>query len=244
MLLRRLGAALALALVTLPTALASSGSVGAASCRPPAGVPASARQVVVVDADGTYAEVDLLVKRGGVWRCRRTDMNARVGRNGIRPLAQRVAGDGTTPAGIFPLGTMRAPAGQRFQFFGNGANPGVADGWRQVGPRDCWDATGGDAGYNTLVRRTAGNCPSPNEYLPRYQTAYAQAALIGANMGPRRSGDEPGETPRAAAIFLHRHSFDGGGATKPTSGCVSLGRVHLGVVIRTLRPGTSYFVIR
>ena len=113
-------------------ATAATGSAEAATCRPPAGVPEHARQVVVVDADGTTAEVDLLVRRRGEWRCRRVDMPARVGRNGIRPLAERVAGDGTTPAGIFRLGSMRAPDGQVFQFFGNGENPGVANGWRQV----------------------------------------------------------------------------------------------------------------
>lgn len=219
-------------------------AAGSGTCRPPRGVPATARQIVVIDADGTTADVDLLIRRRGRWRCVRTGMFARVGRNGIRPLAQRVAGDGTTPAGIFPLGTMRAPAGQRFQFFGNGANPGVAQGWRQVGPRDCWDASGGDASYNTLVRRPQWRCPSPDEFLPRFQNAYAQAALIGANMGPGRSGDDPGETPRAAAIFLHRHSMNPDGSTRPTSGCVSLGRRHLGVVMRALRAGEAYFVIR
>lgn len=242
---RALVAALVCALTVGATVLAvAPGTAAAADCRPPRGVPASARQVVVVDARGTSADVDLLVLRGGRWRCLRTDMFARVGRNGIRPLAQRVAGDGTTPAGTFPLGTMRAPGGQRFQFFGNGANPGVAEGWRQVGPRDCWDASGGDATYNTLIRRRASRCPAPDEFLPRFQIAYAQAALIGANMGPNRSGDEPGETPRAAAIFLHRHSRNADGSTRPTSGCVSLGNRHLGVVMRALRFGKAYFVIR
>ena len=44
-----------------------------------------------------------------------------------------------------------------------------------------------------------------------------------------RSGDEPGEPALAAAIFLHRFSFVNGvsGATKPTSGCVSLSAADL-----------------
>ena len=48
------------------------------------------------------------------------------------------------------------------------------------------------------------------------------------------SGDEPGETPYAAAIFLHRHSYSSGGATRPTSGCVSLADDELVRVIRLL----------
>jgi len=53
------------------------------------------------------------------------------------------------------------------------------------------------------------------------------------------SGDAPGETPYAAAIFLHRHSYTSGGATKPTSGCVSLDYDGLTTVLRLLDPALS-----
>jgi L,D-peptidoglycan transpeptidase YkuD (ErfK/YbiS/YcfS/YnhG family) len=218
--------------------------IWAAACRPPAGTPGAARRIVVVTASGTAADVDLLVKRHGVWRCRRTDMHGRVGRNGVRPLLQRRSGDGTTPAGVFALGTMRARDGQSFQFFGNGANPGVHGTWRQVRSGDCWGATPGTPRYNRLVRRAAWNCRSPDEYLPNITGAYSQAALIGANLGPNRSGDDPGEIPYAAAIFLHRHSYDGNGVSRPTSGCVSLAAGDLAFVLRRLVPGRTWFVIR
>jgi L,D-peptidoglycan transpeptidase YkuD (ErfK/YbiS/YcfS/YnhG family) len=58
--------------------------------------------------------------------------------------------------------------------------------------------------------------------------------VIGANLDPI-SGDEPGETPYAAAIFLHRHSYRNG-APKPTSGCVSLGYDDLVRTIRLIDP--------
>jgi peptidoglycan hydrolase-like protein with peptidoglycan-binding domain len=212
-------------------------------CPAPAGTPTAARRLVVVTATGTTADVDLVVKRDGVWRCRRADMFGRVGRNGVRPLRQRRSGDGTTPAGIFPLGTMRAPDGQTFQFFGNGQNPGVPGSWRQVRAGDCWGATPGTHRYNKLVHRSASNCVSPDEYLPSITEAYSQAAIIGANLGPRRSGDQPGEPPYAAAIFLHRHSY-ADGVSRPTSGCVSLDATNLSALLRWLVPGRTWFVIR
>jgi L,D-peptidoglycan transpeptidase YkuD (ErfK/YbiS/YcfS/YnhG family) len=217
--------------------------IWAPPCQLPAGIAVKARRLVVVNASGTSAEVDLLVKWRGVWRCKRADMYGRVGRNGVRPLRQRRSGDGTTPAGIFRLGTMRAPDGQSFQFFGNGENPGVPGSWRQVRAGDCWGATPGTPRYNKLVHRSASRCNSPDEYLPSITGAYSQAAIIGANLGPRRSGDEPGEPPYAAAIFLHRHSYTDG-VSRPTSGCVSLGATDLAYVLRRLVPGRAWFVIR
>jgi L,D-peptidoglycan transpeptidase YkuD (ErfK/YbiS/YcfS/YnhG family) len=214
-------------------------------CTPPSGVPASARQVVIVTPTGnSRADVDLLVHNGAQWTCSRMDMSGRVGRNNTRALSRRRSGDGTTPAGIFPLGSMRAPDGQVFQFFGNGVNPGVHGTWRQVKPGDCWAAIPNRPSYNSLVTRTAANCVSPDEYLINFQQSYSRAAIIGANLGPNRSGDAVGEPPLAAAIFLHRHSYDAAGNARPTSGCVSLGNQNLIYVLQRLRPGQAWFVIK
>jgi L,D-peptidoglycan transpeptidase YkuD (ErfK/YbiS/YcfS/YnhG family) len=200
--------------------------------------------VVVVSARGSHADVDLLVNEGPQWVCRREQMNGRVGCHGVRPLADRRSGDGSTPGGIFPLGSMTAPDGQTFQFFGNGTNPGVHGSWRQVRDADCWGATPGTPDYNQLVTRLAADCASPDELLASFQGAYSRAAIIGANMGPNRSGGQPGEPALAAAIFLHRHSYDAAGLSTPTEGCVSLGHADLVAVLRTLVPGQAYFVIR
>jgi L,D-peptidoglycan transpeptidase YkuD (ErfK/YbiS/YcfS/YnhG family) len=58
-------------------------------------------------------------------------------------------------------------------------------------------------------------------------------------MEPDVSGDAPGETPYAAAIFLHRHVYSTpgatSGATNPTSGCVSLSQADLTTVLRAMR---------
>lgn len=220
------------------------GGGGGASCTPPQGVPAGARQVVVVTSSGSTADVDLLVHSNGEWTCARTDMSGRVGSNGVRALTSRRSGDGTTPGGIFPLASMTAPDGQTFQFFGNGVNPGVNGTWRQIEAGDCWGATPGTAAYNQLVTRPAADCQAPDEYLINFQQSYSRAAIIGANMGANRSGDTPGEPAYAAAIFLHRHTYDANGNSRPTSGCVSLANDNLIFVLQRLVPGEAYFVIR
>jgi peptidoglycan hydrolase-like protein with peptidoglycan-binding domain len=217
---------------------------GSTSCTPPSATPSAARQVLVVTASGSRADVDLLMHDGTRWICARMNMSGRVGRNGVRPLSQRRSGDGTTPGGVFPLASMTAPDGQTFQFFGNGVNPGVRGTWRQIKRGDCWGATPSTADYNRLVTRTAANCQSPDEYLINFQGAYSRAAIIGANMGPNRSGDAPGEPALAAAIFLHRHSYDASGNSRPTAGCVSLNNDNLIYVLQRLVPGQAYFVIR
>jgi L,D-peptidoglycan transpeptidase YkuD (ErfK/YbiS/YcfS/YnhG family) len=168
----------------------------------------------------TSGFVDVAAKVDGVWRCQRGTEVAMVGRNGTRPIADRRSGDGTAPAGVFPLGTTTAWDGQTFQFFGNAADPGVRGTYRAVRAGDCWGARPNTSTYNHLYRSTV--CPSPDEYLPNITGAYVHAAVIGANTEPDVSGDAPGETPYAAAIFLHRHAYTGSGEVKPTSGCVSL----------------------
>ncbi len=203
-------------------------------------------QVIVVLAatvgatTGTLQVADL---GSNGWMCGRA-MVARIGSGGVRPLAERRSGDGTTPAGVFPHGVMTAWDGHPFSFFGNSADPGVVAGpYRRVQPGDCFGATPNHPHYGHLVFRSAGDCPGPDdEYLPAVTGAYEHAALIGANMEPNVSGDAPGEIPYAAAIFLHRFSYDGNGNSKPTAGCVSLNHTNLVSVLRTLQPGVLFAI--
>lgn len=210
------------------------------------GSATQATQVVLVvpstpSSTSAVLQLAALTTRG--WECGPV-LAARIGRNGVRPLLQRRSGDGTTPAGVFPLGEMTAWDGERFSFFGNAPDPGVAAGpYRDVRTGDCFGATPNHPDYGHLVYRPAADCPGPDdEYLPRYGGTYSHAALIGANMEPDVSGDAPGEIPYAAAIFLHRHSFDATGASKPTSGCVSLQTADLVSVLRSMRRGVVFAI--
>jgi L,D-peptidoglycan transpeptidase YkuD (ErfK/YbiS/YcfS/YnhG family) len=198
--------------------------------------------VVLTSSTTTSSGTAQFAQRGANgWTCGPA-MSARVGKNGVRPLVQRRSGDGTTPAGVFPLATMTAWDGQQFSFFGNSADPGVSAGaYRRVRSGDCFGATPNHPDYGHLVYRTS-NCSTPDEYLPNITGAYQHAALIGANMEPNVSGDAPGETPYASAIFLHRHSYDGNGNSKATSGCVSLSLSNLTATLTAMRPGAVFAI--
>ena len=203
-------------------------------------------QVVVVatpNATATAGTLQVAQRTALGWACT-TPVAARVGRAGTRPLLQRRSGDGTTPAGVFPLGVMTAWDGQVFSFFGNSADPGVAaGGFRRVKVGDCFGATPNNTTYGHLVFRARASCPGPDdEYLPAFGTVYERAALIGANMEPHVSGDAPGEVPYAAAIFLHRNSYDATGNSKATSGCVSLSHADLIAVLTRLRAGALFAI--
>lgn len=169
----------------------------------------------------------------GTWGCQTEPAFARFGRAGTRPLLDRRSGDGTTPAGVFPLGRVTAWDGQEFSVFGNRPDPGALVPYRDVRPEDCWGATPNAARYQHVVRLPG--CSGPDEWLTRFGDVYAHAAVIGANLDPI-SGDEPGEAPYAAAIFLHRHSYASDGTAKTTSGCVSLAQDELVEVVRLLDP--------
>ena len=195
------------------------------------------RQFVIVGADtwtANTASLQIVARSAnGEWRCQQPPVVARVGTHGLRPLVERRSGDGTTPAGVFPLGNVQAWDGQRFQFFGNLADPGVRGLYRRVRYEDCWGATPHTASYQALIN--APGCNSPDEWLTRVGDVYGHAAVIGANLDPI-SGTLPGEPALAAAILLHRYSYSASGASRPTSGCVSLAEDDLEVALRLIDP--------
>lgn len=184
--------------------------------------------------DDVTGAVEVAVRTvSGDWRCRRATQPAMFGRTGTRPLADRRSGDGTTPAGVFPLGEVTAWDGETFRMFGNEPDPGMQVAYRSVRRQDCWGATPNTSRYQQVIDRPG--CSDPDEWLQSFGDAYAHAAVIGANLDPV-SGDEPGELPFAAAIFLHRTSYTSSGAGKPTSGCVSLGYEDLVDTLRGIDP--------
>lgn len=207
--------------------------------------PGVTQVLVVLTADpaSQVATVQRADRTPTGWVCA-PPMDARVGRNGVRPLLDRRSGDGTTPAGVFPLGVMTAWDGQVFSFFGNQPDPGVSAGaYRAVREGDCFGATPNHPDYGHLVQRPAGQCTGPDdEYLPKFLKSYEHAALIGANMEPNVSGDAPDEIPYAAAIFLHRFSYDDAGRAKPTAGCVSLAHDDLVATLTWMRPGVLFAI--
>lgn len=142
-------AAIAIALagsLAIPTALAAPATATRAATRDVAFTPGAvcdlataqllssrhpaSRQFVIVAADtwdSTTATLQIVASsNGGQWRCQQAPVVARLGKSGSRPLIERRSGDGTTPAGVFPLGNVRAWDGQQFQFSGIAPTSGFA----------------------------------------------------------------------------------------------------------------------
>lgn len=201
--------------------------------------PSVRQWIIVITATtaSTTATLQIATAVGDRWVCSLTATSARVGRTGIRPLAERRSGDGTTPSGIFPLGVVGTPQGP-ITFFGNSADPGVRGAYRRVQPGDCYGANPGTPGYGHW-RVDVSGCTGDDELLSSFGSVYEHAVLIGANTEPAVSGDAPGEPPLASAIFLHRTSYLPTGASKPTSGCVSIGHTALVTAMRTIDPAAN-----
>jgi L,D-peptidoglycan transpeptidase YkuD (ErfK/YbiS/YcfS/YnhG family) len=201
------------------------------------GNPTARQWIVVLAPTITSTSATLQIATLGtndIWSCSLAATPARVGRSGIRPLADRRSGDDTTPSGIFPLGSVLTPQGP-VSFFGNSADPGARGPYRRVQADDCYGANPNTAGYGHW-RSDAAGCTGADELLHSIGAAYEHAILIGANTEPDVSGDAPGEIAYASAIFVHRFTYTSSGAPKPTSGCVSVGHSALLTAVRTIDP--------
>lgn len=201
----------------------------------------TANQWIVVLAPSitsTTATVQIAARDAdNAWRCSLAPTTARLGRNGIRPLADRRSGDDTTPSGVFGLGVVNSPQGP-VSFFGNSPDPGALGAYRRIQPDDCYGAEPNTSGYGHW-RSDTTTCSGADELLHGIGAAYEHAVLIGANTEPDVSGDAAREPALASAIFLHRFSYTTSGATKATSGCVSIAHQPLLTALRTIDPSLN-----
>lgn len=189
-------------------------------------MPARTRQLIVVSSRGVRPPGELATLTaferdapGGRWRRAIAATQAELGYAGLR--RSRHEGDGSTPAGVYPLGS---------RFFGNEPDPGALH-YRYVRLRcgDWWDEDPYSPLYNRFVRRRCGVTPAfahGSEALWTQTRAYPYFAVIDFNTHPVVSGaDAPG-----SGIFLH--AWVGG----PTAGCVAVRRGRLLALLRWLRP--------
>jgi len=218
-----LAAVLALVANGAPTQAATS----VRTARLPMGLRSvdGAKQVIVVtsaSSRSTVATLRAFEKVGGVWRAALGPVRARVGYNGWRAPRRRREGDGTTPEGIYALGTT---------IYGTNPNPGVASGYHRLVPGDYWDenpATG--ATYNTFQHSANADCADnpyggATECLWLETAPYAYFAVIDFNV--------PAAGPFGSGIFLHV------GTASPTAGCVAIARTTLVQILRWLRPSEA-----
>ena len=185
----------------------------------PAEIPslASAGKALVVTATrfGTSYATATAWQRdaSGGWQVAYGPVPARLGWNGF--AENRVRNSGTTPVGVYTLGTA----------FGPGGNPGTSLPWRQFDGEDWWVYDPADPPtFNTWQRGRAPDAVwrvDEAEHLADYGGQYSYAAVINFNI-PVVS------TQSGGGIFLH---VNGKGAT---AGCVSLRAADMLNVLRWL----------
>ena len=141
---------------------------------------------------------------------------AAVGRAGVS--ARKREGDGSTPAGDFPLVSAFYRADRL-------APPPTALPLRALSPNDAWSDDPADRDYNRLVTRPG---PSHAEKLWLGDGVYDLLVVIGYNMSPVVAG-------AGSAIFLHiaRPDFS------PTAGCIAIAREALIDLLPLLGPGSA-----
>lgn len=165
-------------------------------------------------------------RSGGRW----VKVGSAPARFGVHGLSSnRREGDGTTPAGLYPLPMA----------FGIKADPGTRMPWRRVGPRSWWNGNARSARYNTwhencprtvCWRSSTGRARS-SEHLADYRRQYAYGVVIGFNTGA--SPVRPPRRPSGSGIFLH---VSGRGYT---AGCISVSRSTMVALLRWLDPAAS-----
>jgi L,D-peptidoglycan transpeptidase YkuD (ErfK/YbiS/YcfS/YnhG family) len=127
-----------------------------------------------------------------------------LGRAGI--AAEKVEGDGTTPAGRFAI---------RRLFYRPDRVREIACAFpiQPMSPGDGWCDEPGDPAYNRLVTRPY---PARHETLWREDDLYDLVLVIGHN-------DEPVVPGKGSAVFLHLAHAD----YRPTDGCIAFARADL-----------------
>ncbi len=143
--------------------------------------------------------MDIRVHAPGVLVYGGVSVSCALGRDGVS--GDKLEGDGTTPAGRFPLKRVMYRPDRL-------AQPGTALPVRELGPGDGWCDAPGCPDYNRLVRLPHGG---GFESLWRADGIYDVLVELGFN-------DDPVIDGRGSAVFLHV-ARDGYPAT---GGCVAL----------------------
>ena len=144
-----------------------------------------------------------------------------LGKAGVVPAAVKREGDGTTPAGVWPLRRLlyrpdRGPA------------PESRLSMRALIANDGWCDDPADARYNALV---ALPYPASAERLWREDSLYDRIVVLGHN-------DDPVVAGAGSAIFLHL-AADG---YAPTQGCIALSAADMATLLSLAGPGDALAV--
>lgn len=159
--------------------------------------------------------------KNGRWQCPFAPMDGVIGRNGFAPPGEKREGDGRTPAGIFPLGTV----------FGYEPSLPTRMPYRQATVDDLWidDVHADD--YNRWVRRGTTKASS-FERMRRADDLYKYGIIVEYNTNPVIKG-------YGSAIFFHL--WRGKGIS--TAGCIALSEEDLIRILKWLDPAARPLVV-
>lgn len=162
-----------------------------------------------------------LERKNGRWQSSFASLDGVIGRKGFAPPGEKREGDGRTPAGIFPLGTV----------FGYGPSFPTRMTYRQATVDDLWidDVQADD--YNRWVRRGTTQAAS-FERMRRDDDLYKYGIVVEYNTNPVIKG-------QGSAIFFHL--WQGRGIS--TAGCIALAEEDLVRIIKWLDPAARPLVV-
>jgi len=182
----------------------------------------SSQVLLVRNMNPASVDVQILAleKRAGRWQSPFAPIEGVIGRNGFAPPGEKREGDGRTPSGIFPLGTV----------FGYEPSFPTRMPYRQAADDDLWvdDVHADD--YNRWVKRGTTNASS-FERMRRDDGLYKYGIVVEYNTNPVIKGF-------GSAIFFHLWK----GTGQPTEGCLALSEEDLTRVIRWLDPAARPLV--
>lgn len=190
---------------------------------PPNIIGESSQILLVRSIDILSVDVQVLAleKINDRWQSPFAPMEGVIGMNGFAPPGEKREGDGRTPSGIFPLGTV----------FGYEPSFPTRMPYRQADADDLWvdDVHADD--YNRWVKRGATRASS-FERMRRDDDLYKYGIVVEYNTNPVIKDF-------GSAIFFHIWKGPG----QPTEGCIALSENDLITVIRWLDPAARPLVV-
>jgi len=169
---------------------------------------------IIVEAYGKWASLGKVTIGDYVFSCT-------LGRGGIINAEDKIEGDGTTPAGEYPL---------RYLLWRADRNPMPETGLivKELTPSTAWCEDPSHADYNKEV-----TLPHPTDVdrMYREDNLYDYCIVIGHNDSPIISG-------KGSAIFMHLSRPD----LSPTAGCIGLKKEDLIKLLKLCSADTEILI--
>lgn len=188
-------------------------------------VPSDTNQVLLVVDDRflfwTANKVYALERTASAWREAKPPVDAVIGRNGFAPPGEKREGDGRTPSGVYPLGTV----------FGYADSADTKMPYRRAAADDLWVDDVQAADYNRWVKQNETRAAS-FEKMRRDDDLYKYGIVIEYNTDPVVKG-------HGSAIFMHVWA----GARSTTAGCVAVSEENIVNILAWLDPAARPVIV-